>query len=70
MSHAIYVLFARKAQRAGRRDHLKYQPYEGVRWLERRRMLGSEFFLTRPNRETREVHQTAALWLSRADGPF
>lgn len=70
MSEAVYVLLARKAQRARLPDHLKSQPYEAVRWRERRRMFGSEFFLTGPSRETREVHQTAALWLSRADGPF
>lgn len=70
MTEATYVLFAHQALRARLRDHLNTQGYQEVRWRERRRLFGSEFFLTGPSREAREAHHTATVWLYRTAGPI
>jgi len=69
MIEATYVLFAPKAQLSRLRAHLKSQPADEVRWRERRRLFGSEFYVSGPSRLAREAHQSAALWLTRTDAP-
>jgi hypothetical protein len=68
MTDATYVLFAPKAQLARLRAHLKTLTWDEVRWRERRRLFGSEFYVSGPSRQAREAHQSAALCLTRSDG--
>lgn len=69
MTEATFVLYAPKPQLARLRALLATQPTDEVRWREKRRMSGSEFYVVGPSRLAREAHERAATWLARADGP-
>lgn len=69
MIEATFVLFARKAQLERMRAFLKRQAGDIVRWKERRRLFGSEFYVSGPVTEARLAHEAAARDLMRFDGP-
>lgn len=69
MIEATYVLFARKAQLGRMRAFLKGFASDTVRWKERRRLFGSEFYVTGPAGAARQAHEAAARDLMRFEAP-
>jgi hypothetical protein len=65
MTEVTFVLFAPKAQLARLRAHLAADTAPDVRWREKRRMSGSEFYVVGPIQLAREAHQRAATCLAR-----
>lgn len=69
MTEATFVLYAPKQQLPRLRALISTQASDQVRWREKRRMSGSEFYVVGPSRLAREAHERVATWLARADGP-
>lgn len=67
MAEATFVLFARADQRSALRQLLQASAQDAVTWRERRRLFGSEFYVSGPSTQAREAHLAAASWLSRAE---
>ena len=57
MADATYVLFVPKAKRSHVRTALSVRAAEPIRWRERKKFFGSEFYLTGPAAAVRETHQ-------------
>lgn len=62
---ATYVLYAQKAVRGRLLQVLAAHADGAVRWRERKRLFGSEFYLTGPAAAARKAHSalTEAAWL-------
>lgn len=69
MIEATFVLFARKAQLGRLRAFLKSHAMETVSWKERRRLFGSEFYVSGPAAEARRAHEAAQRDLMRFEAP-
>ena len=67
MVEATYVLFVPKAKRLQVRDVLKADVPESVQWRERKKLFGSEFYVSGPAALAREAHEQAVRWLSREE---
>ena len=67
MVEATYVLFVPKAKRLQARKVLNAETSETVRWRERKKLFGSEFYVSGPAAQAREAHEQAVRWLARAE---
>lgn len=69
MIEATFVLYVRKPQLGRLRELLMTLATDPVRWQERRRLFGSEFYVRGPSSQAREAHQAAVRHLTTFDGP-
>ena len=67
MVEATYVLFVPKAQRLQARKVLNAETAESIRWRERKKLFGSEFYVSGPATAAREAHEQAVRWLARIE---
>ena len=64
MTEVTYVSFVPFAKRAKLRNLLKEEGAGPLKWREKRRLFGSEFYFSGPPAVARETHLQISLWLA------
>jgi hypothetical protein len=64
LTDVTYVSFVPRSRRAKLRNALSSEDTGQIRWVEKRRIFGSEFHFSGPARPVRKTHAYITAWLA------